>query len=215
MLVSIKGEIHKECNCLEREGEVMSINGSRLYSISEIKAMLNQDMTDDFIRYLCRAPEKIIKILDSWRDTSLESIGQIIGKYQEENTDRQEDYKDAISANDNVLCEPLYGTLDENAKQEDDHIIVEKNPYLSMDFSDRINVDKIYAYIVDTLACKNDSHKIRKIQIVAKKNNGGLFGVMMDCCDECKKLYVLRESVLEKVDLFEKKQIKFEFKEIE
>lgn len=39
------------------------MDGSRLYSKKEIKDMVNQEFTEEFVRYLCRAPQSVIIII--------------------------------------------------------------------------------------------------------------------------------------------------------
>lgn len=199
----------------------MSTTGSRLYSIKEIKEMINQEFTEDFISYLCRAPQNIINIIEIWRDDSLESISQIVSEYKSNHVEEFYDKSITIEyekyVNESTIEEITDTNLEDTigiALVDEPVQCVENNPYEEMEFGDRLKVDKIYVNVVDELACLKDSHYIRKIQVMAKMPGGGYFSNMMDCCARCKGLLVKKEAVESKKRLFEKKHIEFEFKEI-
>ncbi len=85
-----------------------------------------------------------------------------------------------------------------------------ENPYKELDFqSDRIEVNELIAYIDDEDTCKTDGSAYKKIQVVICHHKGKRYGMMLRCCEKCKKVLIESSQEYETMERLEKSEINY------
>ena len=153
----------------------------RIYSVSEIKKMSEEGITEDFQTYISNAQENIKEhLLDS-------SYGEKIRTCFLDLKEKTE----IVSLN--VALEDLNNNI---IKQEND-IVFQNNPYENISFENRIDVKDYVIHLCKEDFCQKHQEKFEIIQVLINYDVGRKYGVMTKCCKKCKKLFMTKAEVNE------------------
>ncbi|WP_029319283.1 hypothetical protein [Butyrivibrio sp. AE3004] len=246
------------------------MNGSRLYSIKEMREMIEGMPSVSFLRFLRDTSDSIREIAFSWVDdentiseikSKMEEIEELEAAYSEQGrifdmgdllsvlrsyakrveldeirkeresleksnvediqTDENQEKQDVQEVSD-TSSDFERDSRDVEKKSEDyeypdidiQSIIDDTNLYQSQDFGKRVNIEEFELYIWPEYYCPIHGELLEKIQVVATYGKGKKFGVIVDCCKKCKRLYVSPFEVNSIVEDIRQKKIPYIIKRV-
>ena len=177
----------------------MKRNTSRIYSIYQIKSMIKEGYTEDFENYMKSAPNSVINIISNWKNKFEES--EIINNEDDLKTSYVEQMEVDSIVQKNGEKSVLY---DENEQAK--KLIKE---YSDIVFTQRIDVSGFYIGMWEGITCPIHNTGLSRTHVVASFGKETKYGMMVNVCRECKKLYMTRNDLKEKIEIFNLKKIPY------
>lgn len=171
----------------------MKISGKRVYSNEEIRQMAMVGFDTNFVEYLRTAPDRVKKIVENML-SSEQARTELRATYDIDGTKTpilEEKYEqlemsildEAIEVHDNS----------EDGRQE----IEEPNPYIDMDFTQRLEINELRVTITSDTKCRVHGNQFEKLQVVLLYGGGKRYGSYLQCCSKCKRLFATEDEFKE------------------
>lgn len=191
------------------------MSGTRLYSINEIKEMCSSKIISDELRmYLNNAPQSVRKTIIQWYGEDIDFLtvlGDEEGASEVELPELEVEAEDTFLETDETAEEVLVPEF-ENVVDNCEETNID-NPYETLDFSDRIEVDKLWLHIAEDNKCPIHDTPLERIQVVVKFDQRKRFGIITQCCKMCKRVYCSQAEIDEIKDAFSGKNVPCEVAE--
>lgn len=181
----------------------MKIEGKRIYSNEEIHQMAIVGFDTNFMEYLSNAPKRVKHIVENMLSSEQER-NEIRTSYfinKETCMNYNTEYSGTLEENENV--DDLEASSDgdersflgnvDNDKQKDN----QSNPYMDMNFSDRLELNELRVTVVTDDKCYIHGNRFEEIQVVLKYDGGKRYSSYIQCCPKCKKLFIPQEELEE------------------
>jgi len=196
----------------------MISSGTRIYSISEIKAMIKNGETEALVGYLSSAPNKIKEYVvsltesSSQKDVLISKVANFCDVKQQKVEEQkildvhlEFSRKDLVQEMNQVISDSsgVEQSSDIDVAETDDKLDIsneniaddKNNPYEDIDFVGRVDVNELHLWITDEDKCPLCNTEFSKAQVVTIFGRGKRYGLQTTCCNVCKRIYVSNEKI--------------------
>lgn len=185
--------------------------GTRLYSVPEIKDMLDCEMDEEFLRYIKRMPNNIQDIIFSWvtddekRQKLKKELDDLVVEVIRESENKGIELKQNDSLEHvNILQEEIVQEDLEAKKSKVEQL------YDTIEFKARMEVPVLSITITDSPKCPIHQTALQKIQVLLPSFGGTKkYSLMINCCTKCKKFYMTREEFANKEQILKSRFIEY------
>lgn len=157
----------------------------------------------NFIEYLRMAPERVKIIVENMlpseyaKNELKAECEKSESRYSYAEEDVEQVEVSSFDERDNAKDSPGSAPQDE------------KNLYIDMDFSKRLEIDELRVKISSDDVCYVHSEPFEKIQVVLLFGGGKKYGSYLKCCPKCKKLFIKEDDFKELEIRLKEKNIKY------
>lgn len=103
--------------------------------------------------------------------------------------------------------------LAEKEESEVEEEPVNQSPYADKEFKSRLEVDELWLNITETQWCQLHGIPYQTIQVMVRFGGTKKYGVLSNCCPQCKRLYMNAQEYKEYLPIFRKKGIIYHIEE--
>lgn len=183
----------------------MKIEGKRVYSNEEIRQMAMVGFDNNFIEYLRTAPDSVKRIVENML-SSKQDIGEL----------RWACHKDVSAHYENEVYRQLELPFLDKAvnTHNSQETILENvsgvtNPYADLDFSKKLELNELRVTLTYSDKCDLHNNPLERIQAVLLSSDGKKYGISLQCCRKCKKLFMKEEDLNKSEAKLKEKNIKY------